>query len=106
VWLYDNRFVHLQELISELQIPCYTVNAGRQPSVVKFSVEKYLLPYTGNRDGLLTKCTPVNADIAKKLLDNGFYTLSPFKKWCPVKVRMFYILAQLLAIFISSLFSS
>ena len=83
---HDYGFVFLQEVFTEFQIPYRVINACRQLSVVKFSVEKCLLPFTDNRDGLLTKCTPVNAEIAKKLLDNGYYSLSPFKKWCPVKV--------------------
>ena len=76
----------MQEVFSELQVPCHSINGSRKPGIVKFSVEKYLLPYTCNRQGLLTKCTPVNADIAKKLLNHGYKYLSPFKKWCPVKV--------------------
>ena len=77
-----------QEVFTELQVPCYSVNGCRRPSVVKFSVEKCIRPYTVDRQGLLTKCTPINADIAKKLLDYGYKQLSPFKKWCPVKVML------------------
>lgn len=76
----------LQEVFTDLLIPCHAVNACRKPSVVKFTVENFLLPFTENREGLLTKCIPVNANIAKKLLDNGYKYLSPFKKWCPVKL--------------------
>lgn len=79
----------LQDVFVELQVPCHSINGCRKPSVVKYSVEKCLLPYTLNRQGLLTKCTPVNADIAKKLLDHGYKHLSPFKKWCPIKVQQF-----------------
>lgn len=73
-------------MFADLQVPCYSVNGCRKPSVVKFSVEKSIRPFTINRQGLLIKCTPINADIAKKLLDYGYKQLSPFKNWCPVKV--------------------
>ena len=69
-----------------MQVPCYSINGCRKPAVVKYSVEKCLVRYTANRQGLLTKCTPINENVAKKLLDNGYKHLSPFKKWCPIKV--------------------
>lgn len=77
-----------QDVFTELQVAYSSINGCRKSSVVKFCVEKSLLPYTTNRQGLLTKCTPINAEIAKKLLDQGYKHLSPFKKWCPVKVSV------------------
>ena len=84
--------ISFQEVFVDLQIPFHTIDAFKKPPVVKFLVEKCLLPFTENRNGLLTKCTPVNADIAKTLLDNGYKYLSPFKKWCPVKVTFVSVL--------------
>lgn len=75
-----------QDVFSELQVSFTSVNGCKKPAVVQFCAEKSLLPYTVSREGLLTKCTPVNAEIAKKLLDQGYKYLSPFRKWCPVKV--------------------
>ena len=78
----------MQDVYSELKIPYHTVNACRKLSVVKFSAEKMLLPYNRDREGLLTKCTKVDSDIAKTLLDYGYKFLSTLKKWCPVKVMI------------------
>ena len=55
-------------------------------AVVEFSLEKTLFPYICDRHGLLVKCTSVDADLAKVLLDTGYKVLSAFQKWCPVKV--------------------
>ena len=63
------------------------VNARRRIPVVSYSLEKVLWPYSGDRDGLLAKTTPINGEIAKKLLDHGYKQLSKFKTWCPVKVQ-------------------
>lgn len=63
------------------------VNARRQIPVVLYSLKKALRPYTVDRGGLLAKCTPINGEMAKKLLDHGYKQLSNFKTWCPVKVN-------------------
>ena len=62
------------------------INARRQIPVVLYSLEKVLRPYTVDRGGLLAKCTSINGEMAKKLLDHGYKQLSNFKTWCPVKV--------------------
>ena len=62
------------------------VNARRRIPVVLYSLKKVLRPYTIDRGGLLAKCTPINGEMAKKLLDHGYKQLSNFKTWCPVKV--------------------
>lgn len=70
----------------EYQIPYHVVNAKRQIPVVLYSLKKALQTYTTDRGGLLAKCTPINGEIAKTLLDHGYKQLSNFKTWCPVKV--------------------
>ena len=70
----------------ELQIPYHSVNASRSISVVTYSFNKAIQPYTVDRQGLLSKCTAVTGEMAKKLLDHGYKQLSKFKRWCPVKV--------------------
>ena len=70
----------------ELQIPHHAINARHQIPVVVYSLKKALRPYTVDRGGLLAKCTPINGEMAKKLLDHGYKQLSNFKTWCPVKV--------------------
>jgi hypothetical protein len=72
----------------ELQIPHHVINARRQIPVVLYSLEKALQPYTVDRGGLLAKSTPINGEMAKKLLDHGYKQLSNFKTWCPVKVSI------------------
>ena len=63
------------------------VNAKRQIPVVGYSLRKVLHPYTTDRGGLVTKCTPIDGDTAKKLFDHGYKQLSNFTTWCPVKVN-------------------
>ena len=75
-----------QDILSELLIPYHTVNAGRRVPVVEYSMSKSLHRYTTDRQGLLSKCTAIDGDTAKKLLDHGYKQLSKFKRWCPVKV--------------------
>ena len=75
-----------QDVLTELQIPYHTVGASRKVEVVQYSLGKALLCYTRDRQGLLSKCTAINADMAKRLLDHGYKQLSTFKRWCPVKV--------------------
>lgn len=62
------------------------INARRQIPIVVYSLKKALQPYTVDRGGLLAKCTPINGEMAKKLLDHGYKQLSHFKNWCPVQV--------------------
>lgn len=76
----------LQDVLSELQTPCHTVGASRRIPVVQYSFSKAIRPYTAERQGLLSKCTAINGDMAKKLLDHGYKHLSKFKNWCPVEV--------------------
>ena len=64
------------------------MNAGRTISVVQYSFFKAIHPYTVDRQGLLSKCTRIDGDMAKKLLNHGYKQLSKFKTWCPVEVRM------------------
>ncbi len=66
------------------------VNAGRRIPVVQYSFSKAICPYTAERQGLLSKCTSIDGNMAKKLLDQGYKQLSKFKMWCPVKVRVMY----------------
>ena len=75
-------------MFSELQVPCHVVSAGRRIPIVEYSLLKALGPVTRDRQGLLTKCTPVDPGMAKKLLDHGYKQLSKFKRWCPVEVRL------------------
>lgn len=70
----------------ELQIPHHTVDARRKIPVVTYSLKRALHPYTVDRGGLLTKSTPIDGEMAKKLLDHGYKQLSNFKTWCPIKV--------------------
>lgn len=77
-----------QETFAELQIPFQVVNAARRIPVVEYTLNKALSPFTSDRQGLLTKCTPIDLEMAKKLLDHGYKQLSKFKRWCPVEVRM------------------
>ena len=76
----------LQDVLSELQIPHHTVSASRRVPVVQYSLGKSLRRYTTDRPGMLAKCTAIDRDTAKKLLDHGYKQLSKFKSWCPVKV--------------------
>ena len=78
--------ISLQDVLSELQITCHTIPAGRNVDVVLYSLEKSLSRYFINRNGLLSKCTPIDFPTAKKLLDHGYKQLSRFGYWCPVKV--------------------
>lgn len=75
-----------QETFAELQVPFQVVNAARRIPVVEYTLKKALSPLTSDRHGLLTKCTPVDLEMAKKLLDHGYKQLSKFKRWCPVEV--------------------
>ena len=81
-----SRPLPLQDVLSELQIPYHTVSASRRVPVVQYSLGKSLHRYTTDRSGLLAKCTAIDRDTAKKLLDHGYKQLSKFKRWCPVKV--------------------
>ena len=56
--------------------------------VVEFSLKKALKHFTKDRAGLLTKCTPIDLDMAKKLVDHGYRQSSKFKKWCPIEVNV------------------
>ena len=76
----------MQDVLTELQIPAHTVDASRKPGVVLYSLEKALRRYSTERAGLLAKCTPIDGDMAKKLLDHGYKQISKFKRWCPVTV--------------------
>ena len=78
--------ISLQDVLSELQITCHTIPAGRKVDVVLYSLEKSLSQYFINRNGLLSKSTPIDFPTAKKLLDHGYKQLSRFGYWCPVKV--------------------
>ena len=80
----------------ELQIPHHVVDARRQVLVVNYSLKKVLQPYTDDRGGLLSKSTPVDGEMSKKLLDHGYKHLSPFKTWCPVNVNKLMVLLILL----------
>ena len=81
----------LKDVLIELQIPHHVVDARRKLPVVGYSLEKVLRRYTVNRDGLLAKCTPIDGEMAKKLLDHGYKQLSDFKTWCPVKVVVIFL---------------
>ena len=72
----------------ELQIPQHAVSGSRRLPVVLYSLAKALRPYTNQRPGLLTKCTPISSLMAKKLLNHGYKQLGKFKRWCPVKVHV------------------
>ena len=85
-------FTYFQDTFAELQIPCTVVNASRKIPVVEYSLKKVLAPYTIHRTGLLSKCTPIDLDMAKKLLDHGYKKMSKFKRWCPVEVHTCTIL--------------
>ena len=78
--------VYVQEVCAELKIPTHGVNASKKEPVVEYSINKSLSPYANNRQGIFIKCTPVDAKMAKVLLDSGYKHLSDFQKWCPVKV--------------------
>ncbi len=78
-----------QEILTELLIPCQTVSGSRKAPVVLYSIEKAIRSYTANRPGLLAKCTAIDGDMSKKLLDHGYKQLSRFKRWCPVEVGLF-----------------
>ena len=67
------------------------INAGRTIPVVEYSLKKALANFTTYRAGLLSKCTQIDADMAKKLLDHGYKQLSKFKRWCPVEVHCIYM---------------
>ena len=82
--------INLQDTFAELQIPCVMVNASRRIPVVEYSLKKALDPLTTDRAGLLRKCTPVDMDMAKKLLDHGYKEISAFKRWCPVEVNTYW----------------
>lgn len=78
----------LQEVLTELQIPCHFVSADRKIPVVAYSLEKALSRYFKDREGLLTKSSPVDPLTAKILLDHGYKQLSRFGYWCPIKVSI------------------
>ena len=67
------------------------VNAARRVPVVEYSLNKTLTHFTSDRAGLLSKCTAIDLEMAKKLLDHGYKQLSKFKRWCPVEVCGVYI---------------
>ncbi|XP_064400448.1 adenylate kinase 9-like [Halichondria panicea] len=86
---YDEQtesILNIQDVLTELQIPCHMINAGRRIPVVQYSFSKAICPYTAERQGLLSKCTSIDGNMAKKLLDQGYKQLSKFKMWCPVKL--------------------
>ena len=87
VYLFLTCTLYNQETFAELQIPFQVVNAAQRIPVVEYSLNKALSPFTSDRQGLLTKCTPIDLEMAKKLLDHGYKQLSKFKRWCPVEVR-------------------
>lgn len=87
--MYLHVFTYFQDTFVELQIPCTVVNASRKIPVVEYSLKKTLAPFTTHRAGLLSKCTPIDLDMAKKLLDHGYKQLSKFKRWCPVEVQIY-----------------
>lgn len=78
----------IQEVLIELQIPCHSVSADRKIPVVAYSLEKALSRYFKDREGLLTKSSPVDPLTAKILLDHGYKQLSRFGYWCPIKVSI------------------
>jgi len=87
IYLFLTCTLYNQETFAELQIPFQVVNAAQRIPVVEYSLNKALSPFTSDRQGLLTKCTPIDLEMAKKLLDHGYKQLSKFKRWCPVEVR-------------------
>eukprot|EP00731_Ephydatia_muelleri_P001091 Em0001g1091a len=76
----------LKDVFSELMIDHRMVEAGRKVSVVMYSLCHTLSRYTTERNGMLAKCTPLNGEVAKKLLVSGYKLASRFHKWCPVKL--------------------
>lgn len=80
------RVYSLQEVLTQLLIPNYSVNGGRKLHVVKYSMKKALRPFLEDRAGLLTKCVPINMSMARGLLNHGYKQYSKFGRWCPVKV--------------------
>ena len=90
----------------ELQIPVCAIDARHRMPVVVYSLKKALRPYTIDRAGLLAKCTPINGEMAKKLVDHGYKQLSNFKSWCPIEVSYMQVVYRFNILLQSLSFSS
>ena len=78
----------LQETLEEISVPRVTVEGGRKPHIVRYSMSKGLKPFIDFRHSMFERVYPVNERLANKMLQTGYKQPSKFGRWCPVKVLL------------------
>ena len=74
--------------MQEQQIPRFTIDGNRKPTIVNYTIKKKLQKYIEFRQSLFERVYPIKFKVANKLIDFGYKHLSRFGRWCPVKVRI------------------
>lgn len=85
-------------------MPRVTVEGGRKPHIVRYTMSKGLKPFIEFRHSMFERVYPINERLANKMLQTGYKQPSKFGRWCPVKVSKFSatIMAKFACIYINS----
>lgn len=67
-------------------MPRVTVEGGRKPHIVRYTMSKGLKPFIEFRHSMFERVYPINERLANKMLQTGYKQPSKFGRWCPVKV--------------------
>lgn len=75
-------------------MPRVTVEGGRKPHIVRYTMSKGLKPFIEFRHSMFERVYPINERLANKMLQTGYKQPSKFGRWCPVKVSNFSVRRQ------------
>jgi len=78
----------LQEKLEEMLVPRIEVDAGKKTHIVRYLINRQLGPYVNNRESIFERVTPINEQLANKMIRRGYKQPSRFGRWCPVKASV------------------